>query len=63
MVQKQMGNELYEIRDEFNNLIGSYLTRSNALLLIDALFSKYYEDKEMKLTISHMIFETESCNE
>ena len=36
-----MENEFYEIRDESNNLIGSYLTRSNALLLIDALFAKY----------------------
>lgn len=58
-----MENEFYEIRDESNNLIGSYLTRSNALLLIDALFTKYYADKKMKLTISRMIFETESCHE
>ena len=58
-----MENEFYEIRDESNNLIGSYLTRSNALLLIDALFAKYYADKKMKLTISRMIFETENYNE
>ena len=58
-----MENEFYEIRDESNNLIGSYLTRSNALLLIDALFTKYYADKKMKLTISRMIFETENYNE
>ena len=57
MVQKKkMNEELYEIYDERNNLIGSHLTRANALLLIDAMFSKYYNDIELKLTINKMVF-------
>lgn len=57
-----MENEFYEIRDESNNLVGSYLTKSNALLFIDALFTKFYADKRMKLTISRMNFEVENCD-
>ena len=56
MVQKKMSEDLYEIHDERNILIGSHLTRANALLLMDALFSKYYNDMELKLTINKMIF-------
>jgi len=55
-----MNEELYEIRDEKNNLIGSYLTRDTALLLIDALFVKYYQDIDLSLTIKRMIFEVAS---
>ena len=55
--------DFYEIRDELDNLIGSHLTRSNALLFIDALFSKYYEDKAMKLTIYRMQDKEENNSE
>ena len=51
-----MNEELYEIYDEKNNLIASYLTRKNALTLIDALFVQYYDDVELSLTIKRMIF-------
>lgn len=59
MVQK-MNEELYEIYDEKNNLIGSYLTRDTALLLMDALFVKYYQEINLSLTMKRMIFEVQS---
>lgn len=58
-----MNRELYEVHDELGNLVGSYLTRSNALILIDALFARYYNEPKLKFTISKMALETEACNE
>lgn len=52
-----MSKEFYEIHDENNNLIASYLTRDNALTLVDALFAKYYNDLNLALTIKRMNFE------
>lgn len=52
-----MNEELYEIYDENNHLIASYLTRQNALILIDALFVHYYNDFKLALTMKKMDLE------
>lgn len=58
-----MNEEKYELYDELGNLIGSYLTKSNALLLLDALFTRYYNDYRLKITMSKMKLETEANDE
>ncbi len=58
-----MNEEKYELYDELGNLIGSYLTKSNALLLLSALFTKYYNDDQLKITMSKMRLETEANDE
>ena len=58
-----MKEEKYELHDELGNLIGSYLTKSNALLLLDALFTRYYNDDRLKITMSRMKLEAEASDE
>ena len=46
--------DLYEIQDEYNNLIATNLSLTNACLLIKAIFNEYYNDLNMSLTIKRM---------
>lgn len=47
-----MNEEFYEVYDEFSNILGKHMTRQNALIFIDALLTKYYNDTSLIISIT-----------
>lgn len=56
---KIVGTEFYNVYID-NNLVGQYMPLQFALILVKAIYSEFYNEPKLKVTIEKMQFETEA---
>lgn len=57
-----MPSEYYKVYVD-NNLVGEYMPLQFALILTKAIYSEFYAEPNLKVTIQKMALETEAENE
>lgn len=58
-----MNSELYKVYIGSENCVGKYMPLQFALILTKAIYSEFYAEPELEVTIKRMYFDTTSAED